>query len=466
MPEHLLFLTGKLAEKQLHQILETIEPNEFSYTVHQLGVSVAALMTADMIKRRLKDTFNADRVIVPGRCLGDLDTLSQSFGIPFQRGPKELKDLPEFFGKAGPKTDLDRYQLNIFAEITDAPRLSIEQIIHQAQCYADDGADIIDVGCLPNTPFPHLQDTINSLRSEGFKVSIDSLETEDLLAGGKAGADFLLSLHEDSLWVADEVDSTPVLIPSKHGDLDSLDRAAAQMDVNKKPFLLDPILDPIHFGFIDSLSRYQTVRQHHPDKEILMGVGNLTELTHADTAGMNALLLGICSELEINSILATQVSRHACKAVKEADLARRIMYAAKQTDSLPKHINDDLMTLHECAPFPYSQDEISELAGQIRDPSYRIQTSEDGIHIYNRDGIHSATDPFELYAKLDLENDAGHAFYLGVQLGRAQIAWQLGKRFVQDEPLGWGCAVDQPPEDMSDYKEAGPTLKKKHKNNP
>ncbi len=465
MPEHLLFLTGKLAEKQLHQVLEAIGPDDFSYTVHQIGVSVAALMTADMIQRRLKDTFHADRVIVPGRCLGDLDSLSNSFGIPFQRGPKELKDLPEYFGKAGQKPDLSRYQLKIFAEITDAPQITMDEIMQQARAYKEDGADVIDIGCLPNTPFPHLEDTITSLKSEGFRVSIDSLETNDLLVGGKAGADFLLSLHENSLWVADEIESIPVLIPAEHGDLDSLDRAITQMDAKNKSFLLDPILDPIHFGFAKSIARYIEVRKRHPNRNMLMGVGNLTELTHADTAGMNAVLLGICSELEIDNILATQVSRHACKAIKEADQARRIMFASKQTTSLPKHFGDSLMALHECAPFPYCTDEITELADQIRDPSYRIQTSEDGIHIYNRDGISTATDPFDLFPKLNLDSDGGHAFYIGVQLGRAQIAWQLGKRFVQDEPLQWGCAVDQTPEDLTGYKEAGSTLKKANKKN-
>ena len=73
---------------------------EFSYTVHQLGIKVAALMTADMIGRRLTDTFNADRIIVPGRCRGDLESLSEKMGIPIERGPEELKDLPLYFGKA------------------------------------------------------------------------------------------------------------------------------------------------------------------------------------------------------------------------------------------------------------------------------------------------------------------------------------------------------------------------------
>ena len=144
-----------------------------------------------------------------------------------------------------------------------------------------------------------------ALKEEGFLVSVDSLENQDLLHGGKAGADFLLSLHEHSLWIADEVASTPVLIPARHKDLDSLDRAIAGMKSRGRVFLVDPILDPIHFGFADSLVRYHETRRRHPDVEMLMGVGNLTELTHADTVGMNAMLLGICSELGVRAILAT-----------------------------------------------------------------------------------------------------------------------------------------------------------------
>jgi dihydropteroate synthase len=196
---------------------------------------------------------------------------------------------------------------------------------------------------------------------------------------------------------------------------------------------------------------------------MMMGVGNITELTHADTGGMNALLLGICSELSINHILATEVSKHACRAIKEADLARRIMYAAKANETLPKHINPGLMALHEPSPFPYPLQEIKDLADQITDPSFRIQTSSEGLHIFNRDGFHSATDPFDLYPKLQVEQDGGHAFYLGVELGRAQIAWQLGKRFTQDQALNWGCATESSdnPVDLHSFKPVGTTLQKK-----
>lgn len=461
MSEHILFLTGKLAEKQLHQILEKMQP-EFTYTVHQLGIKVAALMTTDMICRRLKDTYQADRMILPGRCRGDLDKMIQQFGLPVERGPDELKDLPLFFGKEAHKPDLSDYRVKIFAEIVDAPNVSVDEVVERAHYYRRHGADVIDIGCLPGTPFPHMEAIIRALKQEGLTVSIDSLEADDLLRGGKAGADFMLSLHEGTLWVADEVDTTPILIPKIHENLASLDRAIEAMQAKNRPFLVDPILDPLHYGFTQSVVRYHQVRQKYPAIEIMMGVGNITELTHADTVGMNALLLGICSELEINAILATEVSKHACRAVKEADLARRIMHAAKQNNMLPKHIDSGLMALHETAPFPYTLDEIKELAGEITDPSYRIQTSTEGLHIFNRDGFHSATDPFDLYPKLGVENDGGHAFYLGVELARAEIAWQLGKRFNQDEALSWGCATDlsEPTVDLHNFKPAGTTLKK------
>jgi dihydropteroate synthase-like protein len=461
MSEHLLFLTGKLAEKQLNSILNKMQPS-FTYTVHQLGLKVAALMTADMIGRRLTETFGADRIIVPGRCRGDLDALSVQLGVPVVRGPEELKDLPQYFGKAAQKPDLSHYQVKIFAEIVDAPNVSVAEVLNRAYYYKKQGADVIDIGCLPSTPFPQMEAMIQALKQEGFTVSIDSLDAQDLLRGGKAGADYMLSLHEGTLWIADEVAATPILIPERHEDLASLDRAIQIMQAKQRPFIVDPILDPVHFGFTQSIVRYHDVRKKHPDVEMMMGVGNITELTHADTAGMNALLLGICSELSINSILATQVSRHACRAIKEADLARRILFAAKQQDTLPKHIDPGLMALHETAPFPYTLTEIEELAEQISDPSYRIQTSDEGLHIFNRDGLHTATDPFALFPKLQVEKDGGHAFYLGVELARAEIAWQLGKRFTQDQALLWGCATDHAEQtvDLHSFKPAGTTLQK------
>lgn len=440
----LLFLTGKLAEHSLHQVLQSIQADSkqtpFEYEVKQIGVSVAALMTPPLIARRLPVLENIDKVILPGLCQGDLAPLEAQWGVPVERGPKDLKDLPQYFGQQGKAPDLSQHSVLIFAEIVDAPDLTVEQIITKAQHFKQQGADVIDLGCLPGKDFAHMTDSVRALKAEGFQVSVDSMREEDLLAGGRAGADYLLSLHEHSLWIADEVAATPILIPAKPGSMASLQRAIEHCLKRDRAFIADPILDPIHFGLTDSIVRYHKLRKKYPEIAMMMGVGNLTELTDADTTGINAMLFGMISELNINAVLATSVSPHACEAVAEADIARRVMYRANQDRRLPRGYSSGLLGLHDRKPFPYAAAEINAMAAQIKDPSFRIMVSEEGVHIYNRDGLQQATDPYQFYAGLNVQDDASHAFYLGVELARAQIAWQLKKRYVQDEMLEWGVA--------------------------
>lgn len=441
MSEKLLFLTGKLAEKSLHKILAGMQPTDFQYRIAQIGVSVAALMTPELIVRRLPDAGDADRIVLPGLCRGDLKLLEDKYGIPAERGPEDLKDLPQYFGRGGKEPDLSKHDVKIFAEIVEAPDLSVEGILKRAAHYREQGADVIDLGCLPNTPFPHLPEAIQALKAAGFMVSVDSLSTDDLLLAGRSGADYLLSLTEKTLWIADEVAATPILIPAKPGNLPSLYRAVDAMQKKGRAFIADAILDPIPFGLAESIVRYQRLRKRYPDIEIMMGVGNLTELTDADTTGINAILFGMIAELKLNAVLATSVSPHATHAVAEADIARRVMYAAREDRRLPRDYSDGLLGLHDRRPFTYSSDEVAELAAQIKDPSFRILVSEEGVHIFNREGLYQETDPFKLYPHLKVDDDASHAFYLGVELARAQIAWQLKKRYKQDEELEWGCAT-------------------------
>lgn len=458
--DHILFLTGRLAEPSLRRVLDSMAPTPFTWEVRELGLQVAALMTADMIHRRLPSPVAAERVIVPGRCRGDLQALSAHYGIPVERGPEEVKDLPQFFGREARPVDLSRYDTEIFAEIVDAPRLDIDGIVARAREHAAQGADVIDVGCLPETAFPHLEEAVAVLKCEGFRVSVDSMRTEELVRGARAGADYLMSLNVDTLWVVDEVASTPILVAREPGDPASLDAAIEAMRARGRPFFADPILDPIPFGLATSIARYVGLRERYPDVPIMMGVGNVTELTEADTSGINAVLLGMAAELHVAAILTTSVSRHARRAVREADVARRVMHAAREAQVLPKGMGGALATVHEKRPFPYGPAEIDELARGVRDPNFRVQVAEDGLHVYNRAGHWRDVDPFALYPELDFGTDAGHAFYMGVQLARAEIAWQLGKRFNQDEPLDWGCAVERAEADLGAWCAPGTTMKK------
>jgi len=439
-------------------VLRGIDAAPFSWEVREIGLQVAALMTAEMIQRRVAAPVQADRIMVPGRCRGDLDALTRHYGIPVERGPEELKDLPRFFNRAAKPIDLNEYEVAIFAEIVDAPQLSVAQIVERAGALAADGADVIDVGCLPATRFDHLAESVQALKAAGYKVSVDSIDPDELLRGGRAGADYLLSLNLDTLWVADEVAATPVLIARTPADEASLFEAIEQMQRRGRAFLADSILDPIPFGLTASIVRYHRLRERFPDAPIMMGVGNLTELTEADTSGINALLFGIAAELNVAAVLTTQVSAHARRAVREADWARRIMHAASRHQTLPKGMSDALMTVHAKHPFPDTPQEIEQIAAQVRDANFRVQVSARGLHVYNRDGLRIGQGAFELWPQLRLEHDANHAFYMGVELAHAEIAWRLGKRYVQDQPLDWGCAVETAAPDLNAWCAPGSTM--------
>lgn len=135
------------------------------------------------------------------------------------------------------------------------------------------------------------------------------------------------------------------------------------------------------------------------------------------------------------------------------------MYAARADEALPKGYSDALMGLHSRAPFVNGPQELAQLAAEVHDANFRIDTAEDGIHVFNRNGHWVERDPFAFYPLLGVEHDAGHAFYLGAELARAEIAWKLGKRYAQDAGLRWGVAApEEAVQDASRLKEPGTTL--------
>ena len=153
-----------------------------------------------------------------------------------------------------------------------------------------------------------------------------------------------------------------------------------------------------------------------------MGTGNLTELTEADSQGVTAALIGICSELGIRNVLVVQVSPHTRRTVEEHDAARRLMFRARADESLPKGYGAGLLSLHDVAPFTQTPAEIAANAREVRDANFRIEVGPDGVHIYNRDGHHVAPDPFALFPRLGVEADGAARVLSRLRAVKAEIA--------------------------------------------
>jgi dihydropteroate synthase len=434
-----LFVTGQLASEALRKTLEGIEAG-FEWRVEALRIKVAALMTTDYLKATLPRPA-CDTVYLPGLCQADIAALEAAFGVPFQKGPKDLRDLPAFFGQKATAYGPDGgHTVTILAEINDVHRLTDEQILEAAGGYRRSGADVIDLGCSPEHPIEDLGRIVRLLRDRGHRVSADTFDAGEALSADAAGAEFLLSLDSRNIDLAGRLrHAVPVIVPDQGEGLPSLHRnieEARRRGVRR--FIADPVLDPIHFGLAASIRRFCEAREALPDTEMLMGVGNLTELTEADSTGVNAVLLGLMSELRIGYALTTEVAAWARGSVREIDCGRRMMHHALRQATLPKGFDDRLVTTRDTRATRPTESELRAMQRRLTDRNFRIETDGEWIFVFNNDCFVKGADIRDIFPRLAVGDDVSHAFYLGRELMKADLARRLGKKYIQGEPLHWG----------------------------
>jgi dihydropteroate synthase-like protein len=439
-----LFVTGKLAAQSLQDTAARL-PEEFDYEIAVLPITVAALMDTRFVAKHLESAEDCDVIMIPGLCKGDLSIISDKFGLQTLRGPKTLKDLPAFFGQENRLDGYGEHHVKILAEIVDAYQISLDEISARAHYYKDHGADIIDLGCPVDGNFPQVKAAVTMLKEQGFKVSLDTFNQGDILLANQAGLDYLLSVNSKNIDIAPRLSCKVVVIPDFGQGLESLVSNIARLQDWKVPYIIDPILEPISFGFSESLHRYYEVRRRYPHDEIMMGLGNLTELTDADTTGVTAVMAGIITELQIDYVLTTEVISWARGAVRELDLARNLMYYAWKNKVLPKHLDDGLLTIKDPPFEPYTEEELRLIQAKVRDRNFRIFTDLNYIYVFNNHLFIKERDIQAIFPQLEVA-DPSHAFYLGRELYKASLAVQLGKRYIQEQPLRWGYLNRETPD--------------------
>lgn len=441
--DQLHFITGRLAEPALRKTLEKMAGSaDFKWTVQVLPITVAALMTPSWIAKRIEVPEGSSKVVLPGYCDGDVSPIEAVVAIPIVVGPKDLRQLPKFFGQQQDPPSLDQWDIDIIAEINYAPRMSMDEVIAMAESYRADGATLIDVGCEPNSLWVGVADCVKTLKDLGHRVSIDSLTPKEIAPAVAAGAELVLSVNGTNREAAVDWGCEVVVIPDDIRDIESMQDTIEFLAERNVPLRIDPILEPIGMGFAQSLQRYMDARRRWPEAEMMMGVGNLTELTDVDSAGVNFLLLAICQELRIHSVLTTQVINWAQSSVKECDIARRLVRYAIEEKVPPKNLGYDLVSLRDAQRLNFGAEAIAALAENIKDHNYRIFAEEGEVHLLGSQTHWHDADPFKVFDALAESNpknlDASHAFYLGYEMCKAMIANQLGKNYTQDEALRWG----------------------------
>jgi dihydropteroate synthase len=441
--EHYLFVTGQLAEASLRSVVDRLaQQRGFDYTIAVMPITVAALITPKWLARHLKPVLTATRAMVPGYCVGDLSAVEKAAGVPVELGPRDLRELPNYFGRKPELADYGDYNTEIIATIAIASRYSIPMLLARAEQLIDDGADVIGLGCSADERWEHVGQAVGALRDEGYRIALDGGDPAEVEAAVKAGVEIVRPVHSRNVREAAHWGCEVIAVPDVPGTLQGIEATVEVLRQAGVRHRVDPLLSPIGFGFASSLGRYLALRHEWPDCEMVMNLAALTERTDVDTAGIVILLMSFCEELGIRSVTTSTESNRTRWSVRQCDFARRLAHFAVGKRMFPRDVDPQLIMLHDAQLLEHGKEGLDRLAGDLKDPSYRIFSEGGKIHVVAA-GFHvEGTDPYDLFEQLEPrpspKMEPEYAFYLGYEMAKAAMAMNLGKNYRQDESLNWG----------------------------
>lgn len=443
---HYLFVTGRLAEQPLRRLLESLAPQVgFEYSVAVMPITIAALITPRWLARRLEVPTGVTEIIVPGHCEGELATVEEVAKIPVQRGPRDFRQLPEYFGRKGDTSQYGAWDIEIIAKISKADLRSTDELLDEVANLASDGADVVLLSG-SGKPWPNLPETVEELREDGHRVAVEDVTPLDLLSSIPRGIEMVFPGDRAQQEAATGLGCEVALInkDEPHGEFSTLVEAAVERGIALR---IDPGLPPIGQGLATSIGRYLRAREQWPKIKMVMSVDRLTTSVPVDSASLHFLLMGLCEELGVGSVVVSQEANWCQSAVRECHLARQMTCFAQQTNSLSHEIESGLLMLRDATVLEFGRDELDRLAEVLRDPSPRLYSEGGQLHAVSAGRHLASDDPYDLFDQIqsntDRTFDANQAFYLGYEMAKAMTARTLGKTYRQDEALDWGLLTQR-----------------------
>jgi dihydropteroate synthase-like protein len=491
-----VIVTGKLIENRAREIAE-----KFKHDVLIAPVDIASFIKT----QHLKNIEGYDLILVPGYSNPDLNLIEKITGIETVKGPKNIANLSIVLqnleslklSKTTPACEMLQkrikheanaelklfesskikrrflkktcnisvgdlavgrdFPMRVLAEIVDADKMDDEAVLSRAKYYMDAGADIIDIGISKKAP-SKVGELIKALRVLNVPLSVDSMELENISAALEAKADLILSLDKELIKRIPPTDTTVVIIPGKRRYNSSKERLSsliANISLAKEKgfskIIADPILEPIGSGLSASIHSYKELYDKSKIPS-LMGVGNVTELTDADSIGINATLSGIAMECGISILFTTEASDKTRGCVKELKIASQMMFLAKHKQTPPKDLGLDLLKYKEKTRLidepliktkrimarqdkkTRNVDTLGDFTILVFDKTIFAIHSKEGHPDLTIEG-NNAREISETILRLGLFSELSHALYLGRELAKAEIAIQTDKSYIQDEPL-------------------------------
>ena len=368
----------------------------------------------------------------------------------------------------------DDFPMRVLSEIASAPILSKEDLIKKAEFFVASGSDMIDIGMIAgedrSDQIPDLIDTLRPIVGDR-PLSIDTLNPNEIRAAVEHGIDMVLSLdngnYKDILPLLKEKNVPAVLLPTNFSEgfvphtpeerIESMEKLVASCD--GLDVVCDLILDPVNSAsIVDSIISFNEF--HKIDKKpMFFGIGNVIELMDTDSVGANALLAGIAMEIGASILFTPEESGKTHGSVRELAIASKMMFLAKNRQSIPKDLGIDLLVFkdkkkrfdlkQEAEDIPTIKQEepmkfVRDKAGSFKIRVEHAITVEDSYlsvtHFKKNQADISfegktAREIYEEIIKKGLVTRMEHAAYLGSELQKAEIAMLTGKEYVQDFEL-------------------------------
>lgn len=474
-----LAVTGRLAE-------DLVRASAKGADVMVLDTNIAAFITPHMLVQAAPKGY--DLILIPGAITADFSEAEKFLNTKIRLGPKHAADLGvvlrhldaielstsvpacvllEGMMQAVAKTELERLEsqarpafilkgikiggssrMKVLAEIVDATRKSPAALGRKIRYYEEQGADLIDLGLPLDARPSQVTSTLKAAReATDLPLSVDAVRPDLILAGVEAGADMILSLNCENIPLVGRSVAAAglpaVVIPGPgKASLEENMQAAWKLGIAT---IADPVLDPPMQGMAGSLQRYMGIRERFPEVPLFFGAGNATELLDADSVGANAILAALGAEVQASILFTPEYSPKAAGSVRELRKASEMMMLAKERRTPPKDLGVDLLVLKEKRPrpqemLPINYQDASSMHGYVIDPagSFRISLAGGMIVARHRRatiaGRH-ARDILNTLIDMGLVSRLDHAGYLGRELEKAEVALQLRRSYVQDEPL-------------------------------
>ncbi len=469
-----LVVTGRLAEDYVKSLAR-----KFKFDVHVVDIDVAAFITPSHL--RDLDLSDYDLVLVPGLAKGDWKSLEKEKGVKIRLGSIHISDLPLVL------KNLDKIELSheipackllgavkteetirlvesqreckfrigeveiggrakIVAEIVDATKLSRDELIEKIEYYQESGADIIDLGIPLEFDVRDVRRIVKVARDHCEALSIDTFDRRAIEIGIEQGIDMVMSVSYSNIECS-ELLRSDIAVVAVEREVKKLRKLVEHLKRRTEKVIADPILDP-PLDVASSIMRYAEYRKLDPETPLLMGIGNVTELTDADSVGINAIMACIAEEIGVELLFTTEASVKTRGSVRELRIASYMAKASKIKKSPPKDLGLNLLFLKEKTAIPSREPSgkiVEAKASErfIRDPkgdfriwiwNGRIVCEHENVTIVGR----TAKEILDTILELDLVSRLDHAGYLGRELMKAEIALKLGKNYVQDEELNFG----------------------------